>query len=58
MDNEAIVNSELQNVKKYWRYAVEVADKHNYFEDFLFIFAIFVNKAHVNYNKRCNYINI
>ncbi len=49
-DDEAVVDLELQSVKKYWRRMTQIVDELNYFPDFLPALAMFMNEAHINYD--------
>lgn len=40
----------LQIVKKYWRHAIQIADKLNYSQDFFCALTVFTNKTDNNYN--------
>ena len=51
-DDEVVVNLELQSIKKYWRYAIQVADELSHLQDLLPTLIMFVNKAHSNYNQK------
>lgn len=49
MVNKAAIDLGLQNIKKYWRHAAQIADQLSHFQDFISDFTIFVNKACINY---------
>ena len=52
IDNEAVVDLELQSVKKYWRHAAQVVDELSHLQDFLLAFAMFVNEPYGNYDQK------
>ena len=50
MSKEAVVDLELQNVRKYWRHMSQIADELSHLQDYFPAIVSLVNKVRRDYN--------